>query len=119
MSLNRGAPAALTLVLFTLIAIVPPPDAAALVQTHTLSGDVVNEKAEHAVGAVCTLNGRALPEDGLSVKTDEREEYQFPNLPPGTYDLARAAAGYQPIMQKRLDGTGTDAPAGQAVLPAG
>lgn len=117
MSLNRGAPAALTLVLFTLIAIVPPPDAAALVQTHTLSGDVVNEKAEHVVGAVCTLNGRALPEDGLSVKTDERGEYQFPNLPPGTYDLACAAVGYQPVMQKGLEVTDTEAPAVQVVLP--
>ena len=75
----------------------PSPD------TYTLKGEVVNEQNQPIPEALCTLSGGLLPSEGLTVKTDEKGQFEFPGLLPGSYDLTCAAVGYQPISQARLE----------------
>jgi carboxypeptidase family protein/TonB-dependent receptor-like protein len=86
-------------------------------QLQTFSGQVVNEKGEAIPGAVCTLSGRSLPDQGLSMTADEKGGFQFPGLPPGSYDLVCAAVGYQPVAQSGLEVTQSEGPTIQLVLP--
>lgn len=92
--------------------------ASVLPQTQPISGQVLDEKGQPIAGALCTLSGRALPEEGLSVTTDEKGEFQFPGLVPGTYELLCAAVGHEAVALKDLEVTGDQGPVVQAVLPA-
>ncbi len=87
-------------------------------QTQTISGGVLSEKGEPIPGAVCTLTGRALPDQGLSATTGEKGEFQYPGLMPGAYDLTCAALGHQAVQQKGLEVTEAQALTVQVVLPA-
>ncbi len=89
-----------------------------LPQTQDLKGEVVSEKSEAIPGAVCTLNGPALPDQGVTVTAGEKGEFQFPGLVPGTYGLLCAAAGHEAVAQKSLELTEAAAPPFvQVVLP--
>src|SRR6266404_5150026 len=93
---------------------------AALPQTQDLRGEVVNEKNDPIVGAVCTLtSARAgvLPDQGLSQATDEKGGFTFPGLAPGTYGLLCAAVGYEPVEQRNLQITDQPVPFLEIALP--
>jgi hypothetical protein len=69
----------------------------AVPDTQTLRGEVVDPHSAPIAGAVCTLRGRATPEQGLPVTTGERGTFEFTGLIPGTYRLTCAAVGYEPV----------------------
>jgi hypothetical protein len=94
------------------------PDAWTWPSTQDLKGEVVNEKGEALAGAVCTLRGPVLPEQGLLNTTGEKGEFDFRGLVPGTYELTCAAVTYQPVVQGGIKVTETEAPFVQVVLPA-
>jgi hypothetical protein len=86
--------------------------------TQDLRGEVLGEHNAPLAGAVCTLKGAVLPEEGLSVTTGEQGKFEFPGLGPGTYTLSCAAVGYQPVVKAALEVTETEAvPFLQFVLP--
>jgi hypothetical protein len=89
----------------------------ALPQTQELKGEVVSAKGLPIAGAVCTLRGQGLPEEGLPVTTGERGEFDFPGLVPGRYDLACAAVDHLPVMQKGLEVSTSGGLSVQVVLP--
>ncbi len=86
-------------------------------QTQPITGTVVDDKNQPIAEAVCTLAGRSLPQEGVSVTSGERGEFQFPGLVPGTYDLACAAVGRQTVEQKGLEVSEEQGPSVQVVLP--
>jgi hypothetical protein len=86
--------------------------------TQDLKGEVINEKGEAIAGAVCTLRGLVLPEQGLSNTTGEKGEFDFQGLVPGAYELTCAAVTYEPIVRSGIEVTETQAPFVQVVLPA-
>ena len=86
--------------------------------TQNLGGEVLNEKGEPIAGAVCTLTGAVLPQQGLSNTTGEQGKFSFQGLVPGSYDLTCAAVTYQPIEKSGIEVTEDQAPALQVVLPA-
>ncbi len=88
-----------------------------LAATQTLRGEVVNQKGEPITQALCTLAGKGLPEGGISNKTGEKGEFDFPGLLPGAYELTCAALTYQPVAQSGIEVTDTQAPFVQVVLP--
>jgi hypothetical protein len=94
------------------------PHAWASLGTQDLKGEVVNEKGEAIAGAVCTLRGPVLPEQGLSKTTGENGEFAFQGLVPGAYELTCAAVTYQPIARSGIEVTQAQAPFVQVVLPA-
>jgi len=85
--------------------------------TQELKGEVVSEKGTAVAGAVCTLTGPALPDQGTSVTTGEKGSFQFTGLIPGSYELTCAAVDYEPVVQKDLVITESQAPFVQVVLP--
>ncbi|MFB3922733.1 MAG: carboxypeptidase regulatory-like domain-containing protein [Terriglobia bacterium] len=97
--------------LFPLAALAAPP-------TQNLEGEVVNEKGEPIAGAICTLTGSVLPEQGLSNTTGEGGEFHFQGLVPGRYALTCAAVTYQPIVKSGIEVTEDQAPSVQVVLPS-
>jgi hypothetical protein len=74
-------------------------------QTQDFKGEVVSVKEAPIAGAVCTLTGSGLPEEGITVVTGEKGGFDFPGLPPGKYDLACAAVDHLPLMQRGLEVT--------------
>ncbi len=114
--LKRG----LGLAVWTLsaLAVAAPPRTWALPQTQMMNGEVAGEKGEPIPGAVCTLTGRALPQEGVSVTAGQKGEFQFPGLLPGTYDLTCAAVGHQAVEKKGLEITDEQPPEVEVVLPA-
>ena len=86
--------------------------------TQDLKGEVVNEKGEVLAGALCTLRGPVLPEQGLSNTTGEKGGFDFQGLVPGTYELTCAAVTYEPIVRSGIEVTEAQAPFVQVVLPA-
>jgi hypothetical protein len=94
------------------------PRAWAFPATQDLKGEVVNEKGEAIAGAVCTLRGHVLPEQGLSNTTGEKGGFDFQGLVPGTYELTCAAVTYEPIVRSGIEVTEAQAPFVQVVLPA-
>ncbi|MGH9325248.1 MAG: TonB-dependent receptor [Terriglobia bacterium] len=69
----------------------------ALPQTQSLKGQVVTDKGASIPNAVCSLNGRNLPQGNLQATTDERGNFDFPALMPGRYSLTCAAVGREPV----------------------
>jgi len=89
----------------------------ALPQTQDLKGEVVSAKDVAIAGAVCTLRGQGLPEEGIPVVTGEQGGFGFPGLPPGKYDLACAAVDHLPVEQKGIEVTPAAGLSVRVVLP--
>ncbi len=87
-------------------------------ETQVLRGEVVDQKNAPIAGAVCTLAGPTLPEQGRPVTTGERGNFEFTGLIPGSYQLTCAAVGYEPVGQNDIPVTETQAPTLQVTLPA-
>ncbi|HEY6292293.1 MAG TPA: carboxypeptidase regulatory-like domain-containing protein [Terriglobia bacterium] len=85
--------------------------------TEDLYGEVLDEHNQPIAGAICTLQGGMLPEEGLSATTDERGRFAFPGIGLGTYALTCAAVGYEPVAKAGLEVTEAAFPAMQLVLP--
>src|SRR5271157_2921630 len=68
----------------------------ALPDTQTLRGEVVDPNSAPISGAVCTLWGPTVPEEGRPVTTGDRGTFEFTGLIPGTYRVTCAAVGYEP-----------------------
>jgi hypothetical protein len=91
--------------------------ARALPQTLDFKGVVVGTKELPIAGAICTLRGQGLPEEGISVTTGERGGFDFPGLPPGKYDLACTAVDHLPVVQRGLEVTPAAVISVRVVLP--
>jgi hypothetical protein len=91
--------------------------ARAMPATQSVRGEVTDEKNAPIPDALCTLNSRLLPVEGLAATTDHKGQFQFPGLQPGEYSLLCAAAGYEPL-KRVLEVTDVPPPEVQLVLPA-
>jgi hypothetical protein len=89
----------------------------ALPQTLDFKGEVVNTKDLPIAGAICTLKGQGLSEEGISVVTGEQGGFDFPGLPPGKYDLACTAVSHLPVVQKGLEVTPAAGLSVRVVMP--
>ena len=87
-------------------------------ETQSLRGEVVDQNNTPLAGAVCTLMGPTLPEQGRPQTTGERGEFEFTGLVPGSYQLTCAAVGHEPVAQNDIPVTETQAPILQVTLPA-
>ena len=74
----------------------------ALPPTQDLKGVVVSAKGLPIAAAVCTLNGVGLPAEGIDVVTNERGQFAFPGLEPGSYNLTCAAVGHWPAIENGI-----------------
>lgn len=111
-----GLPA---LVLLGLMAI-PPAPFLAFPENQVLNGQVSDDHGAPVAGAICTLQAARpgiLPEQGLSRTTDDKGDFGFSGLFPGTYDLACAAVQHEPVEQKGIEVTDSQSPFIQVVLP--
>ncbi|MGA2988389.1 MAG: carboxypeptidase regulatory-like domain-containing protein, partial [Terriglobia bacterium] len=82
----------------------------ALPDTQTLRGEVVDQNSAPISGAVCTLRGRTMPEQGRPVTTGDRGTFEFTGLIPGTYRVTCAAVGYEPVSKPDIPVTASEAP---------
>ncbi|HZO98765.1 MAG TPA: TonB-dependent receptor [Terriglobia bacterium] len=85
-------------------------------EAQTLKGEVLDDQNRPIAEAACTLNGRMLPSEGISVSTGPKGQYQFVGLAPGAYTVTCAAFGHQPL-QKKVEITDAAPPFIQMVLP--
>lgn len=91
---------------------------AALPDTQTIRGEVVDPNSKPIGGAVCTLRGRTMPEQGRPVTTGDRGTFEFTGLFPGTYRVTCAAVGFEPVAKTGIKLEGTEEPPTlQIVLP--
>ncbi|MDE3179785.1 MAG: carboxypeptidase regulatory-like domain-containing protein [Acidobacteriota bacterium] len=74
----------------------------ALPQSETLKGEVVNDANAPVPNAICSLSGHNLGQQGLSATTDERGNFQFPGLMPGSYSLTCAALDLEPTSKPNI-----------------
>ena len=83
---------------------------------------MLDEKGRPIAGAVCTLtSARAglLPEQGLSITSNEKGQFEFPGLFPGSYTLYCSAVTHEPIAKPDLEVSETQGPPFvEMVLPA-
>jgi hypothetical protein len=70
--------------------------------SQDLRGETIDESSHPIPGAACSLHGRTLPDQGITVQTDEKGEFVFPGLLPGTYELRCAALSYQTNVEENL-----------------
>src|SRR5437867_346434 len=91
------------------------------VQTHSLAGEVIDEKGRAIAGAVCTLTSPRpglLPEEGISITTNDKGQFEFPGLFPGSYTLYCSAVTHEPIAKPDIEVSETQGPPFvQMVLP--
>src|SRR5208337_1985973 len=90
---------------------------AAIPPTQTLKGEVLGDKNAPIAGAICTLVGPGLPQEGRPETTGENGRFEFTGLTPGSYDLTCAALGYEPLIQKDIGIAEGEPPFVQMVLP--
>ncbi len=83
----------------------------AVPDTQTLRGKVVDPGSNPIAGAVCTLRGRSLPEQGRPVTTGINGGFEFTGLIPGVYRVTCAALGYEPVAKTGIPVTETEEPA--------
>jgi hypothetical protein len=93
-----------------LILSIPFAAKGALPDTQTLRGEVVDQKSVPISGAVCTLWGRTLPEQGRPVTTGDRGAFEFTGLFPGDYRLTCAAVGHEPNAKENILISHSEAP---------
>jgi hypothetical protein len=82
----------------------------AVPDTPPLQGQVVDPHGAPIAGAVCTLRGRATPEQGLPITTGNQGTFEFRGLIPGTYRVTCAAVGYEPVARRGLQITESEEP---------
>ena len=82
----------------------------ALPDTQTLRGEVVDPNSAPIAGAVCTLRGRTMPEQGRPVTTGDRGIFEFTGLIPGTYRVTCAAVGYEPVAKTGIQISASEEP---------
>lgn len=70
--------------------------------TGQLKGEVLSEQKMPVGGAVCSLSGPSLPQQGLQVVTGQSGKFDFPGLFWGSYTVTCAALGYRPLSQTNL-----------------
>src|SRR5579871_4037302 len=85
-----------------LLFVIPYAAQGGLPDTQTLRGRVVDPSSTPIVGAVCTLRGRTLPEQGRPVTTGDHGTFEFTGLIPGAYRVTCAALGYEPVAQPNI-----------------
>ena len=85
-------------------------------QSRDLNGEVVTEKGEPIPGAICTLAGGLLPEQGVSATAGEKGGFGFQGIPPGSYTLTCVSVGYEPVVKEDMEVTGAEVPFIQMVL---
>jgi hypothetical protein len=90
--------------------VIPLKALGALPDTQTLRGKVVDQSYAPIAGAVCTLRGRTLPEQGLPVTTGDTGTFQFTGLIPGAYRLTCAALGFEPVSKGDINVSQTEVP---------
>jgi hypothetical protein len=76
----------------------PTPDS-----TQYLNGDLVDQRGDPIPGVPCTLTAPILPQEGLSVTSDEKGHFSFPGLAPGTYSLTCASLGFQLLSKTGIE----------------
>jgi len=82
----------------------------ALPGTQKLRGEVVDQNSAPIAGAVCTLRGRTLPEQGRRVTTGDKGIFEFTGLIPGTYGVTCASVGYEPVAKTDIQVTENEEP---------
>jgi hypothetical protein len=82
----------------------------ALPDTQKLRGEVVDQNSAPIAGAVCTLWGGTLPEEGRPVTTGDRGTFEFTGLIPGTYRVTCAAMGHEPVAKSGIQISQGEAP---------
>lgn len=75
--------------------------AAAQIGNATLSGTVTDSSGAALVGAQLTLTDKAQKSEQKATSND-RGEYTFRNLTPGTYDLSIKATGFENYVQRDI-----------------
>jgi hypothetical protein len=93
-----------------LISGVPLSAQGALPDTQKLRGEVVDQNSAPIAGAVCTLWGRTLPEQGRPVTTGDKGIFEFSGLISGTYRLTCASVGYEPVAKTDIQVTENEEP---------
>jgi carboxypeptidase family protein len=89
-------------------------------QIQDLSGQVADDKGAPLPGALCTLTATRkgdLPEQGVSVTTDESGNFRFPSLVLGTYNLLCGAVGHQAVAKNGIEVAAGQSSIIQVVLP--
>jgi Carboxypeptidase regulatory-like domain len=71
--------------------------------TQYLNGQVVDQRGDPIPGVACTLHGRILPQEGLSVNSDEQGHFAFPGVPLGTYSLTCVSMGFQSLEKTGIE----------------
>lgn len=94
-----------------------PGMAAGSPETQDLKGQVMDDKNAPIAGASCTLTAPTLPDQGVTVETDARGNFEFPGLAASTYSLTCAALGYEPVAKQAIEVTNAPPPVMEIVLP--
>ena len=85
-------------------------------KTHDLNGEALTEKGEPIPGAICTLTGGLLPEQGVSSTTGEKGGFEFQGIMAGRYTLTCASVGFEPVVKEDMEVTEAEVPFIQMVL---
>lgn len=89
-----------TLVLLALLVAVAATSVAAQSLTGTVTGRVVDEQGAVLPGVTVTLTGR---QGSVPTVTDERGQFRFVGLNPGTYEVRAELSGFAPRREAGLD----------------
>lgn len=84
--------------------------------TQDLKGEVLDQHDHPIAGAVCTLRGGVLPQEGISTTTGEQGHFAFPGLSYATYTLNCAAVGFEAASKPDIKIASATYPALQLVL---